>query len=110
MAQSRHPKHEAWRRQNCPLQEKRVPLQNRMKATSSHKTMIPKATRQLLKDYADRYETASFINGDPSWFMHQVHGAENQEAMAFWENQGFRLTGMEMDNGEYVSVEMERDI
>lgn len=45
--------------------------------------MIPKATRQLLMDYADRYETVSFINGDPSWFMHQVHGAENQEAMAF---------------------------
>ncbi|MBR1834518.1 MAG: TIGR02757 family protein [Bacteroidales bacterium] len=45
--------------------------------------MIPKATRQMLRDYADRYETASFINGDPSWFMHQVAGAENQEAMAF---------------------------
>lgn len=58
-------------------------MQNRMKATSSHKTMIPRATRQLLMDYADRYETVSFINGDPSWFMHQVHGAENQEAMAF---------------------------
>lgn len=45
--------------------------------------MIPKATRQLLRNYADRYETADFLVGDPSWFMHQVAGAENQEAMAF---------------------------
>ncbi len=54
-----------------------------MNATSTHKTMIPKATRQLLRSYADRYETADFFVGDPSWFMHQVSGAENREAMAF---------------------------
>lgn len=32
---------------------------------------------------ASRYETADFINGDPSWFMHQVKGVRNQETMAF---------------------------
>ena len=41
------------------------------------------STRELLKQYAEKYETADFINGDPSWFMHQVSGAKNQEAMAF---------------------------
>ena len=39
--------------------------------------------RELLTGYAARYETASFLNGDPSWFMHQVAGAANREAMAF---------------------------
>lgn len=37
---------------------------------------------QLIR-YAEQYETAEFLNGDPSWFMHQVSGNENQEAMAF---------------------------
>lgn len=36
-----------------------------------------------LTDYAARYETAEFLVGDPSWFMYQVSGCENQEAMAF---------------------------
>lgn len=36
-----------------------------------------------LTQFADQYETAEFLNGDPSWFMHQVSGRENQEAMAF---------------------------
>ena len=40
-------------------------------------------TKSLLRKYADRYETAAFIEGDPSWFMHQVRGAANQEATAF---------------------------
>ena len=44
---------------------------------------INKSTRELLKQYAEKYETADFINGDPSWFMHQVSGAKNQEVMAF---------------------------
>ena len=39
--------------------------------------------KELLKQYAEQYETAEFLNGDPSWFMHQVSGDENQEAMAF---------------------------
>lgn len=40
-------------------------------------------TRQILLDNAERYETADFLIGDPSWFMHQVKGDENREAMAF---------------------------
>ncbi len=39
--------------------------------------------RDLLVRYADHYETARFLSGDPSWFMHQVEGSANQEAMAF---------------------------
>jgi len=39
--------------------------------------------KDLLIAYAEQYETAAFIDGDPSWFMHQVKGADNQEAMAF---------------------------
>lgn len=38
---------------------------------------------RLLRSMADRYETREFINGDPSWFMHQVAGRENQETIAF---------------------------
>ena len=45
--------------------------------------MIDSATAELLRTYAERYETASFIEGDPSWFMHQVAGEKNQEMMAF---------------------------
>ena len=40
-------------------------------------------TALLLKQYAEQYETAAFLDGDPSWFMHQVSGVRNQEAMAF---------------------------
>ena len=36
-----------------------------------------------LAEYADLYETADFLDGDPSWFMHQVCGEQNKEAMAF---------------------------
>ena len=36
-----------------------------------------------LHTLARQYETADFLIGDPSWFMHQVSGAANQEAMAF---------------------------
>lgn len=39
--------------------------------------------RQLLRRYAEQYETTAFLDGDPSWFMHQVSGHKNQEAMAF---------------------------
>lgn len=41
------------------------------------------ATKQQLIAYANRYETVAFREGDPSWFMHQVEGAANQETMAF---------------------------
>lgn len=46
-------------------------------------THIDHHTRALLIEYAARYETPDFINGDPSWFMHQVEGEANQEATAF---------------------------
>ena len=39
--------------------------------------------RDVLLKYAEKYETTQFLNGDPSWFMHQVAGRENQETMAF---------------------------
>ena len=39
--------------------------------------------KNLLIDYALKYETAEFIVGDPSYFMHQVCGAAEQEAMGF---------------------------
>ncbi len=37
----------------------------------------------LLRELAEKYETPSFIEGDPSFWMHQVSGSANQEAMAF---------------------------
>lgn len=37
-------------------------------------------TLQLL---AEKYEKPEFINGDPSWFMHQIDGNENRELIAF---------------------------
>jgi len=52
-------------------------------ADDMQQTMIDTPTRTLLIRYAEQYETVSFLDGDPSWFMHQVTGAGNQEAMAF---------------------------
>ena len=40
-------------------------------------------TIRLLAEYAQKYETADFLRGDPSWFMHQVEGDDNREATAF---------------------------
>ena len=40
-------------------------------------------TASALAEYASRYECPNFIDGDPSFFMHQVEGRENQEATAF---------------------------
>lgn len=45
--------------------------------------MISDSTRQMLLRNAEHYETAEFLVDDPSWWMHQVSGTENQEAMAF---------------------------
>lgn len=39
--------------------------------------------KRLLVKLADEYETASFIDGDPSQFMHRVEGDANREATAF---------------------------
>lgn len=36
-----------------------------------------------LRCMAEIYETESFLDGDPSWFMHQVEGNENKELVAF---------------------------
>jgi len=47
------------------------------------KDTIPQSTKDLLIRYAEQYETARFLENDPSWFMHQVEGRKNQEAMAF---------------------------
>jgi uncharacterized protein (TIGR02757 family) len=45
--------------------------------------MVDCSTKRLLRRLAARYETADFLNGDPSWFMHQVEGDAIREAMAF---------------------------
>lgn len=45
--------------------------------------MITDETRTLLLRLAERYETPAFIEGDPSWWMHQVEGDSNREATAF---------------------------
>ena len=45
--------------------------------------MINTQLKQQLIHYANLYETADFLNGDPSWFMHQVNGNDNQETIAF---------------------------
>lgn len=42
-----------------------------------------KSLRKKLLTLANKYETPSFLNGDPSWFMHQVIGKRNQETIAF---------------------------
>lgn len=42
-----------------------------------------KDVASVLEEYAARYETAEFLDGDPSRFMHQVEGHVNKEATAF---------------------------
>lgn len=37
----------------------------------------------LLKSLAFKYENKEFLDGDPSWFMHQVAGDTNKELLAF---------------------------
>lgn len=37
----------------------------------------------MLEELASKYETAAFLEGDPSRFMHEVAGRANQEAAAF---------------------------
>ena len=39
--------------------------------------------KQILRQNAEKYETAYFLEKDPSRFMHLVKGIRNQEAMAF---------------------------
>ena len=54
-----------------------------MMAMIDAKCKWPENLCETLKLYADRYETADFLVGDPSWFMHQVQGDGNRETMAF---------------------------
>ena len=60
--------------------------------------MVPSDTKRLsrvLRSYAEKYETASFIEGDPSWFMHQASGKANQEVTAFIAAcLGYRIEGI----------------
>ena len=39
--------------------------------------------KQLLAEYARRYETPDFLPADPSCFMHKVDGDLNRETLAF---------------------------
>ncbi|MCD8296464.1 MAG: DUF2400 family protein, partial [Prevotella sp.] len=41
------------------------------------------STEELIREYAEHYETKDFLHGDPSWFMHQVEGDRNKEVTAF---------------------------
>ena len=41
-----------------------------------------KRLSRVLRSYAEKYETAFFIEGDPSWFMHQASGKANPELTA----------------------------
>lgn len=50
---------------------------------SFYKDTEVKSLRKRLLTLANKYETTSFLNGDPSWFMHQVIGKRNQETIAF---------------------------
>ena len=45
--------------------------------------VVDNATKDMLRRYAAQYETTEFLEGDPSFWMHQVTGVENQETMAF---------------------------
>lgn len=44
---------------------------------------VPADTAALLREYASRYENADFLNGDPSWFMHQVEPVGDRVMLAF---------------------------
>ena len=46
-------------------------------------SMTYQELRGRLIEYAERYETEEFMEGDPSRFMHQVEGDENKEMTAF---------------------------
>lgn len=45
--------------------------------------MTEASTARLLRSYAEEYETAAFLAGDPAMFMHEVAGAREQETVAF---------------------------
>ncbi len=43
----------------------------------------PDGVGAMLARLAAKYETPAFLDGDPSWFMHQAEGDSNREATAF---------------------------
>lgn len=44
---------------------------------------MEQATIALLRQLADRYETQHFLEGDPSWFMHQASSQRDAELVGF---------------------------
>ena len=51
----------------------------RLSAESSNLSTL----KSQLSSLAKQYETKEFLDGDPSWFMHQVEGEANKELLAF---------------------------
>lgn len=51
--------------------------------TRRRKGSMSAQVRRRLLAWAAEYETDAFLDGDPSWFMHQVGGWQDQEVMAF---------------------------
>ncbi|WP_028897362.1 TIGR02757 family protein [Prevotella sp. HUN102] len=49
----------------------------------ARKRRLSITVKEHLITFASFYERKDFLNGDPSWFMHQVKGKNNQETMAF---------------------------
>ena len=64
-----------------PLSSSSIPTRSQLPIETKDQKMNCK-TRELLTEYAAKYETADFLTGDPSWFMHQVEDPHNQEVMA----------------------------
>lgn len=64
-----------------PLSSSSIPTRSQLPIETKDQKMNCK-TRELLTEYAAKYETTDFLTGDPSWFMHQVEGPHNQEVMA----------------------------
>ena len=47
------------------------------------RVVISAGKKAMLRQWAEEFENKDFLAGDPSWFMHQVEGRENQEVMSF---------------------------
>ena len=45
--------------------------------------ILESENHQILRLLAERYEKKEFLDGDPSWFMHQVEDASDKELLAF---------------------------
>lgn len=72
---------------------------------------INKKTKQLLIEYAEKYETKDFIKNDPISFVHQAYGEKNQETIGFiasWFSYGNRKQFMPKINKilEYAEGEV----